>query len=233
MTFDHFYNLAGDFVQFKGDRVCLSLPETVERREEFDADNHYGFEVFPGLRHIRGWTGCGLSYKFIMKKAQEQGLEQILVCEDDVFFPEDFEERFTACQKYLSKCENWDIFQGLMADVGNVSVSRVDREGDQAFVHVDHMISTVFNLYKRQAYECLTTWDESNKDVHANTIDRSLEAKNLNIVAAAPFLVGHKEELDSAIWGFNNSQYSDMIAKSSEKLEQLAREFEKGEMMKV
>lgn len=233
LNFDHFYDLAGDFVQFRGDRVCLSLPEAVERREEFDADNHYGFEVFPGLRHIRGWTGCGLSYKFIMKKAQEQRLEQILVCEDDVFFPEDFEERFTACQEYLSKCGKWDIFQGLMADVGNVTVSRVDREGDQTFVHVDHMISMVLNLYKKHVYSYLVAWDESDTDVDTNTIDRSLEARDLNIVATAPFLVGHKEELDSTVWGFNNSQYSGMIAKSSEKLERLAREFEKGEVLKV
>lgn len=226
LTFDHFYNLVGDFVHFNGNRVCLSLAEAVDRREEFDADNHYGFEVFPGLRHIRGWTGCGLSYKFIMKKAQEQGLKQLLVCEDDVFFPEDFEERFEHCRAYLAEHKDWNIFQGLMADVGDVTVSQVDHERGQTFVHIDHMISTVFNLYDEKVYPYFAGWDESNRNVHTNTIDRALEAEDLRIIATAPFLVGHKEELDSTVWGFNNSQYSAMISKSSEKLERLAREFE-------
>lgn len=226
MTFEHFYELVGDFVHFNGDRICLSLPEAIERREEFDADNHYGFEVFPGLRHIRGWTGCGLSYKFIMKKAQEQGIDKILVCEDDVFFPDDFEERFAHCSEYLAKHKDWDIFQGLMADVGNVTVSKVDHERGQTFVHVDHMISMVFNLYDHRVYPYFAEWDESDRNVHTNTIDRALEAKDLKIVSTAPFLVGHKEDLDSTVWGFNNSQYSEMIEKSSEKLERLVKEFE-------
>lgn len=226
MSFDHFYALAGDFVHFSGKRVCLSLPEAIERREEFDADNHYGFEVFPGLRHIRGWTGCGLSYKFIMKKAQEQEIDKLLVCEDDVFFPDNFEERFAHCCEYLAEHKDWDIFQGLMADVGNVTVSQVDHERGQTFVHIDHMISMVFNLYDQRVYPYFAGWDESDRNVHTNTIDRALEAKDLKIVATAPFLVGHKEDLDSTVWGFNNSQYSAMIEKSSEKLERLAKEFE-------
>lgn len=227
LSFDKFYELVGGFVHFEGNRVCLSLPEAVERREAFDRDNHYGFEVFPGLRHKRGWTGCGLSYKFIMKKAQEQALEKILVCEDDVFFPDDFEERFQRCLDYLAKHEEWDIFQGLMADVGNVTVSKVDRENGQVFAHLDHMISTVFNVYSQNVYPDITAWDEKNDNVHTNTIDRSLEAKDLRIVATAPFLVGHKEELNSTVWGFNNSQYSDMIDESSKKLELLIEKFEK------
>lgn len=162
-----------------------------------------------------------------MKKAKEQGLKQILVCEDDVFFPLDFEKRFSCCLEYLKEHPDWDIFQGLMADVGNVTVSRVDREKGQSFVHIDHMVSTVFNLYKECVYDCMIAWDERNDNVQTNTIDRSLEAKDLKIVATTPFLVGHKEELDSTIWGFNNSQYSDMIAQSSEKLERLARAFVK------
>ena len=51
----------------------------------FDKDNLYGFTFFPGLKHKLGWVGCGMSYKFILKKAAEQGLERILVCEDDVY----------------------------------------------------------------------------------------------------------------------------------------------------
>lgn len=226
IDFNHFYELVGSFVEFKGNRVCLSLPEEVERREAFDQDNKYGFEVFPGLRHKRGWTGCGLSYKFIMKKAQEQKLENILVCEDDVFFPNDFEKRFQACMNYMDGEQDWDVFQGLMADVGNVTISQVDTVNNQTFVHIDHMISTVFNLYSKEVYPYVIVWNEKNEDVHTNTIDRSLEAKDLKVIATVPFLVGHKEDLNSSVWGFNNSQYNDMIEASGKKLKKLVEKFE-------
>lgn len=226
LTFERFYELAGAFVQFRGNRICLSLPEEVERRAAFDADNRYGFEVFPGLRHQRGWTGCGLSYKFIMKKAMEQQLDYIVVCEDDVYFPDDFERRFDYCMKYLDENIEWDVFQGLMADVGRVTVSQVDKKYDQTFVTVDHMISMVFNVYDQSIYPYLAAWNEANPDVITNTIDRALEARDMKIVATTPFLVGHKEDLYSTLWDFQNTQYNDMIARSSKKLEKLAEEFQ-------
>lgn len=227
LSFDRFYELAGDYVKFRSDRVCLSLPEAVDRRVAFDRDNQYGFEVFPGLRHTRGWTGCGLSYKFIMKKAQEQKFDRILVCEDDVFFPDDFDKRFDECLKYLNRHQDWDVFQGLMSDIGDVEIKRVDRDFGQTFAHLDHMISTVFNLYDKRIYPYIIAWDETNTDVNKNTIDRALEAKDLKVVATAPFLVGHKEDLSSTIWGFSNSQYNDLIAASSKKLENLVAQYEK------
>ena len=225
IRFDRFYELAGGFVNFDGNRVCLSLPESVDRREEFDRENRYGFEVFPGLRHTRGWTGCGLSYKFIMKKAQEQHLKNIVVCEDDVLFPDGFEERWKKCMQYLSEHTEWNIFQGLMSDVGEVKISEVNRENGETFVHLDRMISTVFNLYDESVYPSLIAWDETNDDVYSNTIDRALEAMHLNIITTVPFLVGHKEDLSSEIWGFQNTEYNDMIARSSEKLVKLVEEY--------
>ena len=224
MSFDRFYELAGDFVTFRGDRICLSLPETGERRRAFDRDNRYGFEVIPGLRHKRGWTGCGLSYKYIMKRAKDQGLEQILVCEDDVLFPDDFAARWEKCLKYLREHPDFDIFQGFMADVRDVTIRRVDRMYGETIVHLDHMISMVFNYYRSSVYDDLIHWDETDPDMEHNTIDRALEAMDLNIVTTVPFLVGHKEDLDSAAWDFNNSHYRDQIEKSKKKLVNLIRE---------
>lgn len=227
ITFDQFYQIAGSYVSFGTDRICLSLPEDTDRRADFDRDNRFGFEVMPGLRHYRGWTGCGLSYKFIMKKAQEQGFANIVVCEDDVFFPDDFETRFDCAMKYLSTLPSWDVFQGLMANIGDVKLSRVDRRDGQTYVHLDHMISMVFNVYNKRVFKYLIGWDERDPDVMRNTIDRALEVKKLKIVAAAPFLVGHKEDMHSSIWNFDNTTYSNMIAESSERLEQLIEEYER------
>jgi hypothetical protein len=41
-------------------------------------------------------------------------------------------------------------------------------------------------------------------------------------VVALPFLVGHREEVFSTLWGIQNTQYSDMIAASEAGLVGLA-----------
>lgn len=160
-----------------------------------------------------------------MKKAKEQNMDNILVCEDDVYFPNDFEQRFEACMKYLENNKDWDIFQGLMADIGENTILKVDEKEAQTFVYLNHMISMVFNLYNENVYQYLIDWDERNCDVKTNTIDRALESHDLRIATTLPFLVGHKEDLQSTIWGFNNTQYNDLIKSSVIKLEELVDNF--------
>ena len=226
LSFDDFYRLAGDYIHFDTNHVCLSLPESLERGMEFRAeirDKKIDFEIFPALRHRRAWTGCGLSYKFIMKKAQEQNMDKILVCEDDVLLPDDFDYRWEQCEKYLNERDDWDVFQGMMADIGDVNISDVQEEYGQTFVHMDRMISTVFNYYRNSIFEHILAWDEHNDDADTNAIDRALESQELRVVCTHPFLVGHKENLDSDIWGFNNSHYLPQIESSIEKLNKRAR----------
>ena len=228
ISFDEFYECAGDYISFGGSRICLSLPEDVERRNAFLKDNQYGFELFAGLRHTRGWTGCGLSYKFIMKKAKEQGFSDILICEDDVLFPEDFEARFSNVMQYLDTHNDWDVFQGVIADVGNVEIQNVEECNEETIVYLNHMVSTVFNYYQSHMFDRVISWDETDANQLTNTIDRALESNDLKVVTTVPFLVGHKEDLKSTIWGFENTEYADWILRSSEKLQKLVNDF-KGE----
>ena len=51
------------------------------------------------------------------------------------------------------------------------------------------------------------------------------EDKNLRVVTTCPFLVGHKEDLNSTIWGHQNTMYTDLIANSSKKLENMLKEY--------
>lgn len=227
MSFDEFYQRTNKAIHFSGNRICLSLPEDADRRETFDLDNAYGFEMFPALRHIKGWIGCGMSYKYIMKKALDQNISQLIVCEDDTYFPNDFETRFAHCLKYLENNKSWDIFQGIIADVGDVRTKNVEKAYGETFITIDHMMSMVFNIYSKDIYAKIIQWDETNYDLETNTIDRALEGYDLNVVTTSPFLVGHKEDLHSTIWGFNNAQYHDWIEKSNKKIELLIQNFEK------
>lgn len=221
ISFDEFYDLSGDYIDLHSNRICLTLPESTERRDYFDTCNLYGFECFTGLRHEMGWIGCGLSYKMIFRKAMEKGLENIIVCEDDVVFKDNFQERLIKIQNFL-KDKKWDVFSGLMADVGDVYIRNVIKEDGDIYVEMNQMISMVFNIYNRTIFEKICNWDETNDDVNLNTIDRFLEMKEIEVWTTVPFLVGHNEGLRSTIWNHDNSVYEKMIRKSETKLIRIA-----------
>lgn len=227
ITFDRFYEDVGGYVYFNSERVCLSLPESTERRADFDADNVYGFEVCPGLKHRMGWIGCGMSYKFMLRKAMEQQMERILICEDDVYFPPDFEERFGKVLDYVNSHNDWTVFSGIMADLGQVTPLNYVEENGEEYIYLDKMISMVFNIYDKSVFEAISNWDNMNRDIKRNTIDRFLEKRKMRILTTCPFLVGHKEDLQSTIWGRGNGIYTQLIENSSIKLREVVNQFKK------
>lgn len=225
ITFDEFYNAVGSYIHFETDRVCLSLPESVVRAADFTKDNAYGFKFFPGLKHRFGWVGCGMSYKFMLRKAMEQQMERILICEDDVYFPPDFEERFLKVLNYANSHDDWNVFSGIMADLGRVTPLKYAEENGEEYIYLNRMISMVFNLYDKSIFEAISDWDNMNRDVERNTIDRYLENRKMRVLTTCPFLVGHKEDLQSTIWGQQNSIYTSLIEISSIKLREIVEKF--------
>lgn len=206
---------------------ALSLPETIGRRRIFEEIRPEGCGVFDGIRNAKGWVGCASSYSALARHAAGRGMNELTVCEDDVIFSEDHAERLASIRKYLARTDRWDIFSGVIASVhAGTKVLDVEESDGLTFVKIDHMTSTVFNIYSRRAIELLTSWDPTNLDVDTNTIDRYLENQDdLQVVVTLPFLVGHREEVKSTLWGFENSQYSKMIAESEERIRFLADEW--------
>lgn len=227
IDFDQFYRLAAHNVHFQSETVCLGLPESVARRLDFEKDNHYGIQYFPGLRHAIGWVGCGLSYKFIMRKAKEQGYAQIAVCEDDVELPADWQHRYAIVKGYFAAQDGCDLFSGLIADLKeSVKVAKVEHIQGIDFVEIDKMTSTVFNLYAAKFFDKIADWDPHLRDAQHNTIDRFIESmSDLRVLTTLPFLVGHKEELHSTLWGFQNTAYETLISASTQRLSEKVVEF--------
>lgn len=219
IEFNQFYDLCAEYVQPKGDFWCLSLAESVQRRQDFDADNHYNIDIFPGLRHRLGWVGCGLSYKFMLKTAERLHLPQVTICEDDVLFPENFAQRYAHIKDYLHQNQgSWDIFSGLISDLSeDVAITHTTTPSiseDEQFYGINKMVSTVCNVYACSAYAKIYEWDYQFRDT-SNTIDRYIEHHGgIRGLVVSPFLVGHKEDLHSTLWGFQNTTYRDMIHRS-------------------
>ena len=216
IDFDKFYELCADYIQPKGDFWCLSLPESTLRRKDFQKDNQYNIWMFTGLRHHIGWVGCGLSYKFMMRRAEDLELPFVTICEDDVLFYDNFEQRYLEIIKTLKTTTEWDIFSGLIADLSEeteIGHSQL-KSKNETFYSINKLVSAVFNIYHQSSYAKIYQWDYYNRSTD-NTIDRFIESHGgIKGLIVSPYLVGHKEDLDSTLWGVNNSTYKEMIKKS-------------------
>ena len=218
MCFDEFYEATKD-VSLHSKQICLSLAEAPQRRQSFLRDTPMSFELFPGLRHVIGWRGCGMSYKYLLKKALDQNMDMLTICEDDVFFGSDFMIRYEKIRAYLEQTEDWDVFSGLMADVHDVRLCGVSELDGEKLLSVSKMVSMVFNVYHASMFEQLIAWQGRAGSLEDNAIDRFLEkGKPLKVLTTIPFLVGHKEELGSTIW--EDTMYGDIIEHSIQELKE-------------
>ncbi|MDO5370180.1 hypothetical protein [Paracoccus sp. (in: a-proteobacteria)] len=210
-----------------GDRLCLSLPETPQRRQLLAAQKAKGLRVFDGLRFHPAWRGCGLSYVAIARAALAQDAAPLLVCEDDAVFPPDFEARLDGIRHYLEGVE-WDVFSGLLSDLpDDCTIRRVERRDGMTFVHLDRTVGTVLNIYGPRALERLAQWDDRDRNVHDNTIDRWLgRMEGLRVVTTLPFLVGHDASAQSTLFGFSNRRYDATIGASEQRLRRMVARFE-------
>ena len=224
INFETFYESTKDCCELSGDRICLSMPESVTRRNGFLGNGDCGFSFFPGVRHRCGWIGCARSYQYIARKALELGKQQLTVCEDDAILPGDFSEKIATVNDYLSG-KDWDVFSGIMSDIGEVEITKEEKYGGLLFVWINRMVSTVFDVFGEKALRLISNWNPEDEKYWSLTIDRYLESRDMKVVTNVPFLVEHDEGVNSTLWGGTNSQYREMIAKSKQKMKKNSRNY--------
>jgi GR25 family glycosyltransferase involved in LPS biosynthesis len=227
IDFDCFLRITSGY-KINSDVVCLSLPETVARRALFRDTQMIGATIFDGIRFSPGWIGCALSYKYICQDAIASEKSRLLICEDDVILPEGSGRRIKIVEEYLNThARDWDIFSGLIAHLNpDARVESVEYLHGETFITLNKMTSTVFNYYNKRAIRLISEWDQKNIDPATNTIDRYLEnSPDLKVITTLPFLAGHHEDMNSSLWGFNNSRYNKMISESEELLKKKVDEF--------
>ena len=227
------YKSIFSFEQFQtGDvpRLCLSLSETPVRRKAFFASPSHGFQFFEGIRYRIGWIGCGMSYKYMLSGMLASKAEMGIICEDDVIFPVDYDNKLNKIINHLQSTEaKWHIFAGIIAHLHeDTKVLDVKVMDGIEYIYIDKMTSMVMNIYSRRGMDLISQWDEKNIDAETNTIDRYVEsAQDLVVVTTLPFLVGYAEEQQSTLWGFENSQYTSLIKASEKLLAEKVAEFKK------
>lgn len=204
-------------------RICLSLPETLERRQNFLSADPGGFRIFDGIRYTPGWIGAATSFSMMAQACLDQQVGPALFCEDDVELAPDFEKRLHVIHTYLED-HNWDVFSGLLTDVGpDYRVTKVTHFGGEVFIHLNRCVGMVCSLYNCRALTRLASWTEES----GLPIDRYLESSvGLEVVTTLPFLAGHSDTLTSSVWGFGNRRYRNMIKNSEARLNRLLMEHE-------
>ncbi|HQT26033.1 MAG TPA: glycosyltransferase family 25 protein, partial [Burkholderiales bacterium] len=109
------------------DRIyIINLPSRPDRRKEMAGQlsriglsfAHPKVMLFPAIRPeskgpfpTLGARGCFMSHLGVLRHASENRYERILVCEDDLDFVFDFNDRISAVTEILAK-EDWNMFYG-------------------------------------------------------------------------------------------------------------------------
>lgn len=211
----------------EADTFGLSLPETIARRRIFEDVRPADCVIFDGMRRRPGWVGCGMSYAALARHALAHGKTSITVMEDDVLLPEDYEAGLQVIRRHLDSRADWDVFAGVIASLHpETRVLAVQEVDGRTFVTLDKMTSMVFNIYSETALKMFGVWNPEDCDAMANTIDRFLENQvSIRVVTTLPYFVGHREDVYSTLWGFENSRYSELIAESEVLLRQKVEAF--------
>lgn len=212
----------------EGSVYALSLPETVSRREVFDLETRTAnIQVFDGIRRRPGWIGCGMSYKYLCQSALASGVKQFTIMEDDALLAPDHSRTMEIVLEYLEVNRGkWDVFSGVIAHLHEeTKVHNVETFHGMDFISINKMTSMVFNIYSEKAIRVIAGWDQTYNNPETNTIDRYLEHAGLRVVVTDPYIVGHREELHSTLWGFQNIQYKEMIQQSEQKLRALKNDW--------
>lgn len=224
INFNTLYELTNQIWEPDSQFWCLGLPESIERQAEFNNEKRKISNIwsFPGIRHNTPWIGCGLSYKYMLRYAKDQQWENIAICEDDVFFPEDFKQKLEYIQSFLKKQnEHWDIFSGHVTDLDFESnIQLLENNQEIYYLSLNKTTGMVFNIYNNRFYDYLIKWNETNNDLKSNAIDRYIEKKpELRVITTLPYLVEHKENVNTTLWDRKSStkfSYNNMTQKSIE-----------------
>jgi hypothetical protein len=209
-------------------QITLSMPETIHRRRVYEENKPNDYYIFDGLRARPGWIGCGLSYKALGVYGIRQNLSRLTVIEDDVLLPEDFEVKIQNIYTYLDAYEgHWDVFAGVVATLHeNTKIIKYEEFCGMTFLTLNKMTSMVCNVYSRRGMHILASWNQNDKNDQTNTIDKHIERQpGLRVIVVLPFLVGHREEVHSTLWGFQNTTYSSLIAGSERDLHLMLESF--------
>jgi len=94
----------------------INLDKRTDRWLEISKKFRYSsitLERVSAVEHVKGHTGCGLSFMKIVKKSKDDNLKTVLIFEDDNKPLEGFNARWLIIKEWLdNNLDAWDIYNG-------------------------------------------------------------------------------------------------------------------------
>ena len=166
---------------------CIHLEEQGERLDNLrehlvQFGDRIKLNVIEGIKEKMGNIGCAKSHQKAVRYAKENGLDEIIVVEDDVKFDKRSIENYRLAYSHLPK--DCDIL------LGGVSwVKSVKQRISMNLVKLGDFSASHFVLYRDKCYDKILCWNET---FEKNNIDRyigQLSARgSLNVYCCHPFI---------------------------------------------
>ena len=142
----------------------INLKKRIDRWENI---NTYNFKRFEIKRYNAfesrigfGWEGCARSHVDLVIEAKKKNLKYTIVAEDDFINTiklDDWEDRLFSILSWLSKYEDWEIFNGLPTGLFNEdSIKIINR--DLGLVEMEGGFNTHFIIYNNKSYDKIINW---------------------------------------------------------------------------
>lgn len=143
-----------------------------------------------------GHNGCGLSFLKIIAAAKAQGLENVLIFEDDNTPLDNFDKRWAITKEWLdTHTDKWEIFNGggqVPDDLSRypswkLSATPLFKNNtlNVSVCKINNLVRTNFMYISNRAYNKILTWTWNN---HRHIDCFMNDAANFNTVAIYPML---------------------------------------------
>jgi GR25 family glycosyltransferase involved in LPS biosynthesis len=219
----------------------LTLSTSITRLNNFvNANNNLmnKFNIIEGIKYNPGFIGCGLSYKMIISIASRLNLDFVKICEDDCKI-NNYEIIDKAIEYLTSNNLDWELLSCFIVDINdNLEIyEQVDLDEKYKLLKINQWTSMVCNIYSKSSYKYFETYLKNNlnknlnkNDVLSNTIDRSLQFKDIWLIYPFPIeLIDSKSEIwfDPKNNGNNTNEYKNIMKKSCKIIENTKLKYEK------
>ena len=207
--------------------IVLTLPESSRYAEAKLLGERLGLSLFHGAKYNPGWRGCALSYKVMGEACNSFNIASLACLEDDC---EISTEGYAALVQLRSKATmlgTIDMASGIISDISDcttVKILEIDHISGSLPIQIDRVTSMLCNIYENRCLELLAKWPIDSGIGSMLTIDRWLEIHNLICITSIPNLANQASNLASTIWGTHNSQQTNMIKQSQERLSKMILE---------
>jgi GR25 family glycosyltransferase involved in LPS biosynthesis len=153
-----------DILKYFDKVYCINLDERTDRWEQAQVEfDKIGIrdvvERWPGVKHTDGNLGCTLSHKTIIEHCKKQGLNNVLIFEDDVLFVNDDVDKLEKAFNELEELGNWDLF--YIGSTVEPTVGKFDRVTDNIlrtnFAYTTHAYAVNAQVFD----EVIKVWEHN------------------------------------------------------------------------